>query len=65
MIPEEIVMDETKCTQDCSTCCNTCEEDAPKVKDFFTQMEDLTSALHGEEGFGVLEKVVSELDKEE
>jgi len=58
-------MDENKCTQDCSTCCNTCDEEAPKVKDFFTQMEDLSNALHDEEGFSVLEKVAAELDAEE
>ena len=56
-------MDETKCTHDCSTCSAACE-DEPREKDFFTRMEDLSSALHEEEGFGVLEKVVAELEAE-
>ena len=58
-------MDDNKCTHDCSTCCVTCEEEPAQAKDFFTQMEDVSKALHDEEGFGVLEKVVAELEADE
>ena len=58
-------MEEKQCNQDCSNCCVTCDDEQPKNKDFFTQMEDMTNALHEEEGFGILEKVVAELETEQ
>jgi hypothetical protein len=61
----EDIMDETKCTHDCSTCGSVCEEVTSLDKDIFTRMDDVSKALHDDTGFEMLEKLAAELDAEE